>query len=158
MYNATLMCDASYHSETKAGGYGWCVSSCRGKKGGGGFFTTNPECNTIAEMMAVVNALFKAMKARLIVANDNILIQIDAVAAIDAFTGKRILRKDQEKLVFNKFIEMREKYNLNVTFKHVRAHTKVKDKRTETNQICDAKAKHYMKIRRNFLLAKSEPV
>ena len=95
--NVTIFADASYCNELRVGGYGFWVACERGKKAGGGRLRTNDvSSSTVAEMMALANALHCAIVHGLVLDNDIVLLQTDCMAAIDAFEGRRTRLIQQE--------------------------------------------------------------
>lgn len=149
--NVTLITDASWCPSERVSGYGYWVACARGKLGGGGrCATTSVETSTVAEMMAVCNALFECYKAGYIVKQDLILIQTDCVAAIKAFEGTRFTNLNpQERMVVKYLHELQKALELSITFRHVKAHTQVQDARSVTNRMCDKVAKKFMREARN---------
>jgi ribonuclease HI len=84
----TIIADASFCPNTNVAGYGYWIATERGKQGGGGEMKGRVEGNIAAEMQAVANALHIALRLTLVQQKDEVLIQTDCMAAIDAFEGK----------------------------------------------------------------------
>jgi len=149
--NVTLITDASWCPDQLVSGYGYWVACARGKLGGGGRCTSaSVETSTVAEMMGVCNSLFECYKAGYIVRGDRILIQTDCVAAIKAFEGIRFANLNrQERMVVKYLHELQKALDLELTFRHVKAHTQTQDARSVTNRMCDKVAKKFMREARN---------
>lgn len=140
--NVTIIADASYCNELRVGGYGFWIASGRGKKSGGGRFTvTNIDSSTVAEMMALVNALHCAVVDKLVCDKDIVLLQTDCMAAIDAFEGTRTHLTEQEQQVKSLMTLLSHKGQLKLTYRHVKGHTQNDDRRSVTNRMCDKRAK-----------------
>ena len=56
-----VLADASHCPQTKAGGYGFWIASARGKRGGGGQLKGKVDTSTLAEMMAIANAIHQGI-------------------------------------------------------------------------------------------------
>lgn len=152
----TIIADASFCPETKAAGYGYWVISQRGRNGGGGSFKNKLDSASAAEMMAVVNAIYFAMKTNVALACDELLIQTDCMAAIDAFLKRRERLTKDETAALGVFSKIKARMNLKVSFRHVRGHTRVQDARSITNRLCDSRAKKGMREVRNQILKEKE--
>lgn len=86
--NVTIFADASWCPEYKVGGYGFWIASARGKAGGGGALKEPVDTATIAEMMALCNALAIGVRKRLVMPADIVLMQTESVS-VCAVTEKR---------------------------------------------------------------------
>lgn len=146
----TILADASHCPDTKAGGYGYWIASERGKKGGSGPFKGRIPNSTIAEMMAIANSLYDAVRHCLVQENDSILFQTDCEAAIYGFTGKRSVTQDEAKVV-NFIKKVTRRMNLTVSYKHVKGHTSNKQARFAANNACDRAARKAMRKARNLV-------
>lgn len=142
----TILADASWCPDTRVAGYGYWIASDRGSEGGGGVMTTRQVAsNTVAEMMALANALHHAMLLDLVQADDSILFQTDCIAAILGFTGKRMLALEQERLVNAYMRRSQRMLNLEFEYRHVKGHTRSREARFLANNHCDAQARSYMR-------------
>ena len=141
----TLVVDASYCHKTKSGGYGFWVVSNRGSFPGSGVIKTKPENNVIAEMFAVCNALYDSIHLEKIQSNDEILIQTDCLAAIQAFRFDRTKLSKQEIDAIQYLDNISVKLNLKIRFRHVKGHTNNSEPRYIANKLCDMRAKKEMK-------------
>lgn len=140
--NVTIFADASYCNELRVGGYGFWVACERGKKAGGGRLKTNDvSSSTVAEMMALANALHCAIAHGLVLDNDTVLLQTDCMAAIDAFEGRRTRLIQQELQIIAFMRKLIEKGKLKLTYRHVKGHTGNGDRRSVTNHLCDKRAR-----------------
>lgn len=112
---------------------------------------TPVESSHAAEMLAVCNSMFAALKFGLVVEGDHILMQTDCMAAIRAFENMRQTKKPQEKEALRYFRELRKERNLTVSFRHVKGHTTRTEARYVTNNLCDQRAKEGMRRARRAL-------
>lgn len=141
----TIITDASYCPDTNVAGYGYWIACERGKQGGGGEMKSLVDGSVEAEMQAIVNAVHIAASLSLVQAQDDILIQTDCMAAIDAFRGTRKVLKKQELEAVYALSRLRCKHGLGIGFKHVKGHSNNTDARSITNKLCDKRAKESMK-------------
>jgi ribonuclease HI len=155
--NVTLMTDASWCPHTKVGGFGWWCVSDRGGVPGGGLFTRNPDNATVAEMMAVVRSLHECIKGGHIKPQDEVLIQLDCMAAIEKFWGKQLVSPGSEQEVVGLFWRLvRETPLLDVQVRHVKGHSRSLESRYRSNDKCDRRAKEFMRKERDRILSLNE--
>lgn len=136
----TIMCDASFCHDTKAGGFGYWIASGRGKKGGGGSFKIDCDNSENAETLAIVNSLYIACNEQLVQEGDRVLIQSDCTGAIRWFEGKGISANRQKVRALELFNNKVDELKLHVLFRHVKGHSKKKDARSRSNNHCDKRA------------------
>ncbi|MFA7523078.1 MAG: RNase H family protein [Halothiobacillaceae bacterium] len=141
----TIIADASFCPNTNVAGYGYWIATERGKQGGGGEMKGRVEGNIAAEMQAVANALHIALRLTLVQQKDEVLIQTDCMAAIDAFEGKRRNLPAQEWEAVCVLRRLRSDNDLQLVFRHVKGHTGKKEARFVTNKLCDRRAKEAMR-------------
>ncbi|HDR9086283.1 ribonuclease HI [Burkholderia vietnamiensis] len=146
----TIIADASWDPQTRAGGYGYWAVSLRGRHSGGGAFKSLVLNNNVAEMMAVMNGLHMAFARQIACPGDTILAQTDCQAAILAFEGKRSLNLD-ERMVVEGLKTMLEVKQATIQFRHVKGHTRGEKPRLWVNNRCDALAKTGMREARALL-------
>lgn len=101
--------------------------------------------NIVAEMQAIANALHIALAHLLVQQNDDVLIQTDCIAAIDAFEGKRRNLHEQESQAVSVIKNLRTEHKLKIVFRHVKGHTNNTEARFVTNKMCDKRAKSAMR-------------
>lgn len=155
MSNATIIADASFCPETHGAGYAYWIATQRGKKGGQGAFSGPVESCTTAEAMALVNALYDAMKSGLVERGDSILLQTDCIGAIDVLSARLSSGHLGMQQAFCKFTWLVAKGGFAVKFKHVKGHTQNEAARYVVNRICDKNAKKHMQNARNSIRAKA---
>lgn len=143
----TIIADASYDQRYGIGAYGYWIACARGKAPGEGVLRGTVVSSMQAEMMAMVRAIADAVKLRLVEPGDELLVQTDCQAAIDAFIGRRI-RVQSDKIVLDTYELLKDKHNLSFSFKHVKGHTKLREARYAANRACDARAKAAMRAER----------
>lgn len=151
MVRATILADASYCPRTGAAGYGYWIASDRGKRGGGNELR-HATSSGVAEMMAVVNALWVARECGLIMPEDDVLVQTDCQSAIGAFEGKRDCRDVDEQTVLVGFHHVCKLAKVTVRFRHVKGHTSQRthgEARFSANRHCDGRAREHMERARN---------
>ena len=141
----TIIADASFCPDTNVAGYGYWIASNRGKVGGGDEMKGRVPSSIVAEMQAAVNALYIAARQSLVQHGDSVLIQTDCQAAIDTFEGRRESLNDKEVEALTALIHVRSKLELTILFKHVKGHTRNREARFVTNNLCDERAKDAMR-------------
>lgn len=145
----TIIADASYCDQYKVGGYGFWIASERGKLPGGGAMRGQVQSSTLAEMMAVVNALHTAIIKMLVRREDEILIQTDCLAAIGMLQTTTLAHIDSEHIkVIRSFDKIVMGHKLKVRFKHVKGHTSIREPRYAANRACDQRARNAMRTER----------
>lgn len=157
----TIICDASHCPETGVAGYGFWIASGRGKRGGKGVMRHSCATNTVAEMQAMANALYVAVRLELVQAGDTVLVQTDCLGAIDGLIGMRKKMLDQEHDVVTAFFRIKSEARITIDFRHVKGHTKEPGARFAANRACDKDAREQMrKARARFLINKlnQEPI
>jgi len=145
----TIIADASHCPDTGKAGYGFWIACGRGKRGGDGIMRVDAVNSIAAEMMALNNALHVARKVGLIEEGDELLLQTDCQAAIDAFEFKRRNITKQEEGLVEWFTLFTLDNKVMATFKHVKGHTNNEAARFVTNSICDRKARANMRLARD---------
>lgn len=141
----TVMTDASYCSRTRSAGYGFWIASGRGRKAGSGFYTFDVVSACEAEMLAVADAIYNGLKSFLIHKGDSILVQLDSIPAISAFTGERVPKQEKENQAIEYLWLLKNQFNLEISFKHVKGHSNLEDARSKSNAHCDNAAKAALK-------------
>lgn len=144
----TIISDASYCDKTKSAGYGYWIACARSKKGGGGAITVEVEDNNVAEMMGACNALWHAITSGLVQKGDSVLFQLDCQHAIDVMRMKARMESPQRREVMGYINRMVTQYDLSISFRHVKGHTKNPDARSRANRHCDRRAKDAMREER----------
>lgn len=112
--------------------------------------------STAAEMQAVCNALFIALRRGLVQPGDRLLIQTDCVAAIQAFEGQRRVSVPHEREAVRYFHSLRLEQSLGVSFKHVKGHSGRQEARFVTNHLCDKRARQGMRQARATMRKQSD--
>ena len=151
----TLMTDASHCSKTNAGGFGfWCASN-RGKLAGGKPLQGKIKDSYEAEMKGVANALSIAIKAKLIMHGDKVLIQLDNIGVIHCIRRKCKAREDAKE-VMDYIFKCKKDFSLDFECRHVKGHSNKVGSRFSANKHCDRIAKEQMKIQRKYFLNLNE--
>lgn len=149
----TINTDASYNHQHKVGGYAyWIVYNGERTKTGGVLKESTSAVE--AEIKAIANALYRLIKLKY--KNVSlIIVNTDSTPAIERITGTRESKNEEiNKTVtaINEYLNELRLYNNvgksnmeYVEFRHVKAHTKAKDKRSYVNDWCDKIAKDFVK-------------
>lgn len=138
----TIISDASHCPHTLAGGYGCWIASNRGSKEFGGPLNDAQDSAEI-EAKAACNALHFAITSGLVKRKDVILIQVDALAALEMFSGRRKPRH-KEKEILEWLTDIAARNDLTLRYRHVKGHTSTQDSRSRAQQKCDDLARQYM--------------
>lgn len=152
----TIQTDASHCPKHRVAGYAFWITCNRGRFGGGGEIVKPVSNNNVAEMMAIANALWYGIERGIIHPKDTLLIQSDSLRAMELLEGKREVIAHDEYDVRHYFRILIRTYDLSFKFRHVKAHTSVKDKRSISNRLCDRKAKHSMRLARERRVKETE--
>lgn len=144
----TINTDASFHKDSKAGGFAFWIVSNNFKIQKCGFFEEKCRNPTDAETKAIINAIYCVLKqeegiTRIIFNTDSLNSKHiltndrDKIQRYNLFFGKKLRRR------FNKIIK---EYNGNFEheFRHVKAHSGKNDSRSYVNEWCDRHAKAFM--------------
>jgi len=144
----TVIADASHCPDSGAAGYGYWAISERGRQGGGGPIQSALDGSSAAEMCALVNGLYFACESGIAAPGDHILLQTDCTSAILALESKRTELTRDERSAKARFYELKKKYDVRVSFRHVKGHSGKQDARSVTNHLCDQRAKVGMRLAR----------
>lgn len=140
----TIISDASVCPKQHVGGYGFWAVSNRGSHAGDGVFKGAVIASDEAEMKAVVNALHSALAVGIAAAGDQVLIQTDSQTAVLGFQRRCHIGKNKLPIV-NAFDALREKYRLQVEFRHVKGHTGRDEARFSAQRRSDQRARKAMR-------------
>jgi hypothetical protein len=98
--------------------------------------------------MAVVNGVFIGLKQGVIEAGDELLIQTDCEAVIQAVLNRRNSISERELEALAVLRKLQAENNLNLEFRHVKAHTRGATKREWVNNFVDKAARKAMRSSR----------
>lgn len=129
----TVIVDASFCPQTRAGGWAAWLTSDKGRVQKAGCFHDLPQNSTQAELWAALNGIWFALEH----GATHVLIQSDCQGAL-----LKISRGIPELSLFN---------GLFIKTKHVKGHTQTKDARSYVNRWCDSEAKKHMHKQRALL-------
>ncbi len=149
----TILTDASYCPDTQVAGYGYWIASNRGRVGGGGAMQVKAVTSSSAEMMAIANSLHAGIASTFVQQGDEILMQTDCMAAIQAFKFLRYNLAPQERAAVQYVERFLQQYELKIEYRHVKAHTSQEGARFVANHMCDKRAKAAMRGARIKALA-----
>jgi ribonuclease HI len=142
----TILSDASYCPETRAGGYGYYAVSERGRSHGGGPMKALRANSQDAEMCAAVNAVHFALKYGIAVPGDALVMQMDCTGAMDKLKGAECPDGDS---ALHQWADLIHSNGLSVSFRHVKAHVTYaearKSPRLWCNWLCDRHARDGMR-------------
>ncbi len=138
--------------DTKAGGFAFYIVCNSFKIKKGGIFKNNPSNSTQAEMMCIGNALATLAAQEDIPKCTWLIINTDSRQSID------VIQKQSNPLGQKVFTYWSKVISLTGSqkneFRHVKAHSKIKDARSKANDWCDQEAKRWMRKQREILSKK----
>ncbi len=144
----TIINDSSFCPDTKSAGWSSWVASNRGKKRFGAAFPKPVPSSLLAEMQGLISGLVRGFNEGLIQKGDKVLLQTDCMPGIHHLEGLTT-PNDQDIIITITYFEgFVEAHNLEIEFRHVKAHTNALDTRSVVNRICDKEAKDYMRSKR----------
>lgn len=146
--NITILADASHCPDTKAAGYAYWIASTRGSFGGAGPLKGKVETSTLAEVMAIANAVHIAIARKSVVNGDTILCQTDCEAAISLFEDRRSKPSVFEYKVKLHIDQLIKDNSIILMFKHIKAHSGQRGARFIANDKCDKSARKEMRRQR----------
>ena len=148
----TLLTDASFCLKTGVAGFGFWISSGRGKSEGGGLIEQETTSPGHAEMQAIYRSMLHIKRRGLLVYNDHLLVQTDCLEAIRIIDGKKTPRTHQSKIDVARSINLMVR-NMRIKFriKHIKGHSKGGTKRLDANRTCDRFAKGHMYKQRKLI-------
>ena len=140
----TINTDASFNPEHHTAGYAFTIVCDQFRIKKSGMFKTRPETSQQAEIMCIGNALSTLAAQPELPTCDCLIVNTDCKGAMSEIThqatqlGKRVhgMYEKLSKKLDNKHFQ----------FKHVKAHTNVKDPRSIVNRWCDTEAKKWMRL------------
>lgn len=106
------------------------------------------DTSSAAELLAIVNAFFFAQFNGILAEGDHVLLQTDCQRAIDVLESRIKELSRDERSGKKRFYELKREYGCTVSFRHVKGHTRRKEARYVTNNLCDQRAKHGMRLAR----------
>jgi ribonuclease HI len=138
MNNVTISTDASFNLKLKKGSYSFWISSSLGSYKRSGNLQNNVETSLIAEIQAILNALFFLKSLD----KDWYAIRINT----DCLPAKNNLDKPPKKEYLINYFNMFNEIKKQLKFKkfkinHVKAHTDNSNPRSYVNNWCDQEAK-----------------
>jgi ribonuclease HI len=149
----TINTDASFHSEKKVGGYAFYIVCDLFKIQKGGKFKVSPKSSMDAEMMCMANALHTLFSQKELPTAKLIVINSDCLFSFEKIGLKKqneIGRKVAQtlRLVRKRMASYGGIYPA-YEFRHVKAHSGVKNARSWVNEWCDTEAKKWMRLSLN---------
>ncbi len=144
----TIFTDASHCSDTLAGGWAmWAKRASDEKIVYGNSFKNPIKDNNTAEILAVANAMIVIEKHNWFSQNDRVVIGIDSDFAIKVFQNKNFLIDKSIKDAYIYVMNLKKKYNLNISFRHVKGHVSLakRNNRNHVNNTVDKIAREKMR-------------
>lgn len=150
----TINTDASFHPDFKVGAYAFWVVCNEFKLQKAGYLKKLCKNPDEAEMNCIINALHQTLSSKVKISK--IIINTDSLNSIRVFENdKEGVKKYQlhiwksKRKLFNKIkhdYKGRERISnsIDIEFRHVKAHSGVKDKRSYVNEWCDKNAKRFL--------------
>lgn len=171
--DVTIFADASVCVTTKAGGWGaWMIRTGAPAADTGGQLRDVCESSTAAEIQALANAVFHAVRTGYIRPGDKVMLQSDnvnALSVIHYMTPKSVISNRQDSAPIHKtprskykkhpavelVADLAKQHGLIVILRHVYGH-RAGDGRQWVNRRCDEIAKAHMRLRRARVHAERE--
>ncbi len=144
----TVMVDGSFCPNTRAAAYGYWIVSDRGRISGSGVFKAPIATPIETEMASVANGIAVGLQQRIIHPGDDILIQIDCIAAIERLNRVRFTNTEMQETIVEGFVSLIRRAQLSYKFRHVRGHSRRIGSRFHANNSCDTLARDAMRKRR----------
>jgi len=144
----TINTDASFFPNEKVGGYAFYIvcDFFKIKKSG---ILKNPINSGNAERQAIANSLYLLLNSNNNFEVENIILNTDFKPIIKEIKNPR----DVVLIIFKLIEQIKEKFNVKkFEFRHVKAHSYVKDSRSFVNEWCDAEAKKQARKKINKIL------
>ena len=145
MMLVSLFADASHCPHKNVGGFGCWIKSARGTASKGGPLKGTVHTSTIAECMAIVNALYFGTQSNMIREGDVVLIQSDCKTAIEVFQRDVISKNratlESYRMMRHVFEFAVKEHSLTIKFRHVAGHIENGLPRHWANGECDRLAK-----------------
>ena len=137
---ATVITDASFCQQTKAGGWAaWIAFDGGAKEQHSGVFRSRPQNSGFAELQAALNGIWFAYRR----GSREILVQTDCLAVVHAAKHTGAYAEAFRKARVEHFPDAV------INAKHVKGHTKTADARSWCNRWCDREAKYKMRQQRD---------
>lgn len=131
---ATVITDASWCPNTKAGGWATWVAMNKGRIKKAGLFKELADTPTQAELWAALNGVWFAVEA----GATEVLVQTDCQGVVDQINKAQIP-------------DLKYFQGMTIIARHVRGHTKVQDARSFVNRWCDTEARIHMRKQRAYI-------
>lgn len=146
----TINTDASFCPVTKASGYAYWIVSDSFVIKEAGFFKTKTDNSTHAEIKCIGNAIYTLLKRKKLPKVKWLIINTDSKQEISSI---ELAKNNHSKTTQELHLKLINRIESQINhFRHVKAHSKIQDKRTFVNDWCDIEAKKYMKIQRKNIL------
>jgi ribonuclease HI len=169
----SLFSDASMCHQKQVGGWAAWLKSIRGAMRLGGPFSVKVADTTIAEAMAVVNALSRGLRDGIILPGDIVLVQTDNNAVMGVLLGTSPRRVTKEirrrrKMSWSElhrdaaernleiceiaaaFSRLTTSRSVAIRWRHVKGHMGTVDPRSAVNSYCDKVAREHMRSARRM--------
>lgn len=142
----TIFSDASFCHDKKVGGWGAWARSERGIVSSWGAFKWPVTSANMAELYAAVNAVHMVLKSDIFSLGDELLLQIDNLAALGALEGKAKTEWPTRGLAEMGKLLAAGQAKLRV--RHVKGHSKNGQPRSWVHNFCDRGATKGLKLAR----------
>jgi len=139
----TIFTDASYHHQSRAGGWGCWAKHNNGKLFRSGYFEKKIRSSSDAELAAAINGIYLTLK-EFNPTSGKIIIGIDNTRAIGMINGSMTPSATEQDMVveLKKLLKL---YNMIIEARHVKAHVNRGDRRNFVNNLVDRAAYEEMK-------------
>lgn len=152
----TMMTDASWCPQSHVGGWGSWMKNDRLERGSqfSARFKSLMATSTIAELNAATNAMYMAIKCKIVQPNESVLLQLDNLRALNILDGPILPDSDDEKLAKFTMEQLLGAHGISLSLRHVKAHRPSRlSTRYGVNNKCDELAKARMREARVLLAA-----
>lgn len=156
----TLIADASFCSETRAGGYAFQIYGRGESKFVAKCFPKLCKTSTQAELFAVIHAFNYGVKNNLIKINDLLKIRTDCDQVLRYLTSSKYLESSNiVNDAIRQFNQTVSRYKLEVQFQHICGHNPIKATYEDCVQTkCDrASRKRMRQQRKNLITGSAQP-
>jgi ribonuclease HI len=138
----SLFADASLCPHSHAGGWGAWAKSERGMTKGGGMLKGWIHSSSEAEIKAIVNCLFIALRDGVVRDGDDVLVQSDNTNALAWIDGKKPKKTPPYWTeTVSSFRKLVKAHGLKVRTRHVKGHCNKDEPRFAVNRLCDQLAR-----------------
>ena len=150
--HVTIFTDASFCQDTRVCAFGYYIVNSQGRREGARGLNVRPHYPHEAEALAIANALYQAIKYKMVYVNGKVLVRTDSTRAIEVFKKQVTDLTWHEERALNYFLKVCKSNNLQYDFVHIKAHSGVDTPEKYAHDKCDRFALKKMRILRHRYL------